>query len=339
MQEHVASAGVTGGSADEPVFRSRRLGHVNFFVDDLARSTRFYNAVCGLALEFTEAGLKASFLGTGHTPHDIGCIETTKGQDRRGRDGHLQIPKEVGVQAGLNHIAWEIDNEADLVASYERCVVAGIKINRLADHQIAHSIYMQDPDGNVVEFYVDTVRDWRSVLHGELDLITTVWDPRARRPDPAPRYETEPVLRHVAAAPVHPRRLSHAVLASRTPDRLAEFYIRVAGLRRCGTATGAVHILRGSAGPGDRHLVIVPAAGGEPAGLHHVSLELADASEVDRSANALAARGTPIERSVATARKRSIFVRDPDGQRIEFFARIEDGSRDIGATRLDAFAV
>ncbi len=95
-------------TAATPVFRSRRLGHVNFFVDDLDKTTRFYRDVCGLALEFSEVGLKATFLGTGNTPHDVGCIETTKGRDRYGKDGHLQLPKEVGVKPGLNHLAWEV---------------------------------------------------------------------------------------------------------------------------------------------------------------------------------------------------------------------------------------
>ena len=45
------------------------------------------------------------------------------------------------------------------------------------DHQVAHSVYMFDPDGNYNEFYCDTVRDWRKVLHGAMDLITSHWDP------------------------------------------------------------------------------------------------------------------------------------------------------------------
>ncbi|MGH7003774.1 MAG: VOC family protein, partial [Alphaproteobacteria bacterium] len=176
-------------SVNEPIFCSRRLGHVNFFVDDLKRSTEFYNSTCGLALEFVETGLKASFLGTGNTPHDVGCIETTKGRDRHGRDGHLQLPKEVGARPGLNHLAWEIDNEADLIASYDRCLEAGVAISRLADHQIAHSIYIRDPDGNLAEFYVDTIREWRSVLHGDVDLITSVWNPKAKPPNSEPLYD------------------------------------------------------------------------------------------------------------------------------------------------------
>jgi catechol 2,3-dioxygenase len=316
----------------EPIFRTRRLGHVNFFVDDLARSTAFYNSVCGLALEFVETGLKASFLGTGHTPHDVGCIETTKGQDRRGKDGHLQIPKEVGAKAGLNHLAWEIDNEAELVAGYRRCRAAGLKINRLADHQVAHSIYMHDPDGNTIEFYVDTVKDWRSVLHGELELITTIWDPDAAPPNPEPAYDEAPERHEVAAAPIHPWRLSHAVLASADPARLAAFYRDVAGLRPV-SENGAVHVLRGSHDGYGCSLVIVPGNGAQGSGLHHFALELAGPEAVDTGAEALARRNVAIERRLETATKHSLFLRDPDGQRVEFF--VATGRKRNGAAAAD----
>ncbi len=322
-------------AAAEPIFRARRLGHVNFFVDDLARSTEFYNSVCGLALEFVETGLKASFLGTGHTPHDVGCIETTKGQDRRGKDGHLQIPKEVGAKAGLNHLAWEIDNEAELVASYHRCRAAGIKFNRLADHQIAHSIYMQDPDGNVIDFYVDTVKEWRAVLHGELELITSAWNPEAAPPNPEPLYDTAPERRDVPAAPIHPWRLSHAVLVSPDAPRLAAFYRDVAGLRIVDQRGGA-YVLRGIHEAYGRSLVIVPQNGSAGSRLHHFSLEMSGTDALDAGARELQRRRIAVEREVATGAKRSLFVRDPDGQRIEFFAAARGGD---GAGQSDPYMV
>jgi len=294
------------------IFRARRLGHVNFFVEDFRRSIEFYNSICGLTLEFVETDLKGSFLGTGHTPHDVGCIETTKGQDRYGRDGHLQIPKEVGAKPGLNHIAWEIENEAELVAGYDRCLAAGLPIRRLADHQIAHSIYMLDPDGNMIEFYVDTVREWRNVLHGEINLITSVWDPHGAPPDRESHLETDPELRTVAAAPIHPHRLTHVVLVSRDPDRLVEFYQEVAGLRLVGKG-----VLRGSDARYDRHLIILPESAGMRPGLHRFGMELNSAAEIEDAASALAARGVAVERGD----KYAILLRDPDGQLVEFAAR------------------
>ena len=323
----------TASSRDTPIFRTRRLGHVNFFVDDLERSTEFYNSVCGLALEFVETGLKASFLGTGHTPHDVGCIETTKGQDRRGKDGHLQIPKEVGAKPGLNHLAWEIDNEAELVAGYRRCREAGLKINRLADHQIAHSIYMNDPDGNVIEFYVDTVQDWRNVLHGELELITSVWDPDARPPNPRPLYEDDAPRREVATAPIHPYRLSHAVLASPDPQRLASFYAKVAGLQPVGNR-GDLHVLRGSHPGYDQTLVIVASNGSTAAGLHHFAFELTEPAALETAARELARRHIDVERNVVAEAKRSLLLCDPDGQRVEFFVRSAPNRANSGASEV-----
>jgi catechol 2,3-dioxygenase len=96
-------------------FRPRRLGHVNLWVDDLARSEQFYNSLCGLTVEFTEPDLVATFLGTGHTPHDLGMIQTTKGVDRYGRNGLLQLPGAIGLKPGLNHLAWELVNEKALI--------------------------------------------------------------------------------------------------------------------------------------------------------------------------------------------------------------------------------
>lgn len=305
-------------TATAPVFRSRRLGHVNFFVDDLDRTTKFYRDTCGLVLEFSEVGLKATFLGTGHTPHDIGCIETTKGRDRFGKDGHLQLPKEVGMKAGLNHLAWEIDNEAELVAGYERCLKEGIAIARLADHQIAHSIYMRDPDGNVCEFYVDTIREWRSVLHGELDLITSIWDPRAKPPNPEPLYDPAPALRVVENAPFHPRRLEGCTLVSAQPERLVAFYTGVAGLSVVAERDGVV-ALRGSAPGSGTHLAIMTAAGEVRPGLSHFSLEIEGHSTLDEAERALRTAGTPLDGRVEMPGRRSVFLRDPDGQRVEMF--------------------
>lgn len=310
-------------TATAPVFRSRRLGHVNFFVDDLDATTRFYRDTCGLALEFSEVGLKATFLGTGNTPHDVGCIETTKGRDRYGKDGHLQLPKEVGVRPGLNHLAWEIDNEAELVAGYERCLADGIAIARLADHQIAHSIYMRDPDGNMCEFYVDTIREWRKVLHGDLDLITSVWDPRANPPNPVPLYDPVPPLRIVEAAPFHPRRLAGCTLASRDPRRLASFYANVAGLTPMGERDGAIGLRGAAPGHGD-DLVIVRADAGQAPGLRHFSLEVESAS-MAAAERKLAAARRPFDGRHGDGERRSLFLRDPDGQRVEMFCTAAGG--------------
>ncbi len=303
-----------------PIFRARRLGHVNLFVDDVARSTAFYRDVCGLAVQFTEHGLKAQFLGTGHTPHDLGMIETTKGVDRFGKDGHLQIPGSIGQVPALNHLAWELETEVDLVDGIHRCRDAGIAIRRLADHQIAHSAYLPDTDGNPLEFYVDTIRDWRSLISGDLDLITSIWDPDAAPPVDEPMYEPNPELATVDGAPVHPIRLGHAVLATDDVGGLARFYRDVAGLTPVHEGP-SLCVLRSAHLADGFDLALVPAGGGVEAGLHHFAFELAAGSDIASLAARLSASGVSVERTWRDATKSSIFLIDPDGWRVEFLVR------------------
>ena len=296
-----------------PIFTPRRLGHVNLFVEQLDRSTRFYRDACGLALEFSETGLLGNFLGTGNTHHDIGIIERAL-EDRYGKDGHLQIPKAVGGKVGLNHVAWEMESELDLVQGYERARSAGVSLSRISDHQITRSIYLKDPDVNTVEFYADVIRDWRSVLHGEVDHITSVWKPDARTASPEKLWDPAPTPRRIANADVHPQRLSHVVLQTANLAEMTRFYRETAGLELVYSDEDAA-FLRGSDAASRYHLALVQAPQGK--GLHHFSFELArpdDASPAQLSTGPL---------------KSSCFKTDPDGFVVEFFVRGADHYREI----------
>ncbi|HTW88596.1 MAG TPA: VOC family protein [Candidatus Binataceae bacterium] len=304
---------------DSTYFRPRRLGHANIWVKDLGRSERFYNEICGLTIEFTEPSLVASFLGTGHTPHDLGMIETTGGKARYGRDGLLQIPEGIGLDSGLNHIAWELENEAELVAAYQRITANRIPFDQTVDHQVAHSIYMFDPDGNYIEFYCDTVKEWRTVLHGPLDLISGAWNPEAAQPFTDSRYDLDPEVRTVDQATVHPRRVTHVVLGSADLPRMLDFYTTVGGMRPVWSAADeSIVCLRGSSQDYRYHLAIYRA----PAPVyHHVAFELdSEAALLDALAR-LDARGIVPEKIIDHPSKRSFFLLDPDGLRSEFFTR------------------
>ena len=70
-----------------------------------------------------------------------------------------------------------------------------------------------------------------------MELITSGWDPDEAEPFTDPRYDESPEIRTVDAAPVHPRRVTHAVLVSDDVERLATFYKTVGGLEEVGAAT------------------------------------------------------------------------------------------------------
>ena len=306
------------------VFKPRRLGHANLWVEDLNRSQEFYHRTCGLTVEFWEPDLVATFLGTGNTPHDLGMIETTGGKARYGRNGLLQIPEGVGAAVGLGHLAWELSNEVELVEGYRRAKAAGVALDMTVDHQVAHSVYLSDPDGNSMEYYCDTVKDWRTILHGEMELITAGWDPESAEPFSEPRYEENPEIRTVPEAPVHPRRVTHAVLLTSDLDGLARFYREVGGLEKVHSAEGAV-FLRGSLSRYPYHLVLCRKEAGDERKFHHVSFELENERALLEAEEALSRRGVEVEHAVDSALKRSFFLKDPDGFLSEYSVRRAPG--------------
>lgn len=296
-------------------FRPRRLGHVNLWVDDLEASEQFYNQVCGLKVEFTEPDLIATFLGTGHTPHDLGMMQTTKGVDRYGRNGLLQLPGSIGLKPGLNHLAWELENEAELVAAWKRMRDNGIDMDMTVDHQVAHSVYVFDPDGNYNEYYCDTVKEWRDVLKGDMELITSRWDPASAEPFTEGRYETDPVLRYVESAPIHPYRITHAVLQTAQMDAMVDFHTRIGGLQIMQQDNDAVY-LRPSMRQYSHSLVLVR---GDGPAFHHASFELKDQAELDASLKRLEASGHTVVKQTDLPWKRSFFMKDVDGLMSEWY--------------------
>jgi len=306
------------------VFKPRRLGHANLWVEDLKRSQDFYHRTCGLTVEFWEPDLVATFLGTGNTPHDLGMIETTGGKARYGRNGLLQIPEGVGATVGLGHLAWELSNEVELVEGYRRAKEAGVALDMTVDHQVAHSVYLFDPDGNTQEYYCDTVKDWRKVLHGEMELITAGWDPEAAEPFEEPRFEENPEIRTVEEAPVHPRRVTHAVLLTSDLERLARFYREVGGLEEINRSEGVVY-LRGSLPRTPYHLVLCSKDAGDERRYHHVSFELESERALLEAERALHSRGVEPEHVVDSELKRSFFLGDPDGLLSEYHVRRSPG--------------
>ncbi len=298
-------------------FQPRRLGHVNLWVENISISENFYNTRCGLTVEFTEPDLIASFLGTGATPHDLGMIQKTNGVDRYGRNGLLQLPGTIGRDVGLNHLAWELESEAALVEAYRHLKVDDIAMDITVDHQVAHSVYIFDPDGNYNEYYCDTVKNWRSVLGGPMDLLTSHWDPLAGTPFTDGRYDVAPEWRVVASAPLHPRRITHAVLQTPNLKALKDFYTRIGGLKVVAEEEGACY-LGGSLAAYPYNLVLVPA---ESSGYHYVGFELADETEFDLALARLQATGVKVDGETDLPWKRSLFLRDPDDLLSEWYVR------------------
>src|SRR5581483_2403596 len=258
-------------------FAPRRLGHVNLWVSELERSIEFYEKICGIEFVRLERDIRIGFHSNGNSHHDIGMVEVSKGVDRFGRDGKLQIPKTRGLKPGLNHLGWEMENEAQLVEAYRRSKQSNVTIHRTVDHLISHSVYTSDPDGNGHEFYADAVKDWRTIYNLEHDdEVTAEWDPESKPASLDANYTESFEVRRVVDAPLHVSHVTDACFATQRFSAMKDFFLQVAGLsvtREGGDRRRSV-TFAGTLGRPD--LTLTEAGAGDPIGLRSFSFALAE---------------------------------------------------------------
>ncbi|MDD3445417.1 MAG: VOC family protein [Zavarzinia sp.] len=284
----------------QALFRPDRFAHANLYVGDVERSVAFYRDVCGVKEVFREPAIKAGFLGNGATHHDIALMQCADGP-LIGRDGTVQNTMARGRSPGLNHIAFHVATEESLIDAFGRAEKLGIKVEKALDHGMSRSLYLFDPDGNAVEFYVDIVADWRRFYDENRDsLITSRWDPSHEPPvaahEPLPRRDDR-----VPGASLQPREICGATLIVADPQASLRFYRDVAGLE-LRQATSDVNLLA-LPGMAEPCLALVSAMPGERIGLHSLWF-LAD----------------PDSPALAGTAGGRTHLRDPDGLALTFHA-------------------
>lgn len=300
-------------------FAPRRIGHMNLFVGELERSLRFFSDICGLEVVGRSDRIGAGFVSNGNTHHDVGVLVAT-GEGLIAKDGHVQVPKGRGRSAGLNHIGWEMESEAQLVEAYERAVEAGLRIHRTVDHGISRSVYVFDPDGNLHEIYADSVKDWRGVFEREgLDGLTTGWQPGETSPSDEPKFDADPELRRAAPSNFHAKRLTRCTIRVRDYDRMKAFYEIVMGMEPVFEAASPRTVSFSGAVDGvNVTLIEVPAD--QPRGLHHYSFEVADPNAFLADRDAYLKSGSRVEQTLDLPYKHSVFLRDDDNFLVELYA-------------------
>ncbi|MBT3478691.1 MAG: VOC family protein [Candidatus Marinimicrobia bacterium] len=134
--------------------KAHYLGHVVFYVKNLEKSLAFYRDLLGFELvgdffrPFTAVALTA-----GRTHHEILLIQV----------GDAPGPPK-GHRIGLYHIGIKVGDSLDeLRAVRDELIESEIPISGMSDHTVSQSIYLEDPDGNEVEIYVDDPDvDWKN---------------------------------------------------------------------------------------------------------------------------------------------------------------------------------
>lgn len=122
------------------------VGHVVLKVRNLERAAHFYRDVLGLKeVARGDFGRPMAFFSTGNNHHDVAVMEI-------GADA----PAPAQQATGLYHVALRIGSTLDeLRAAQAHLRANGITDMRVRDHVVSQSIYVNDPDGNNIELYVD----------------------------------------------------------------------------------------------------------------------------------------------------------------------------------------
>lgn len=129
--------------------RIRSLGHVVLRVRDLDRAKSFYHGLLGLPISARSDDWSMIFFSLGQH-HDFAVTAV----------GEAALPPETS-QVGLDHIAFKLAGHLDALRDAKAHLESnGVKVLSM-DHVVTKSIYFQDPDGNLVELYVDGTDAWR----------------------------------------------------------------------------------------------------------------------------------------------------------------------------------
>jgi catechol 2,3-dioxygenase len=125
------------------------LGHVVIKVRDQKRAEAFYNGLLGMPIAARLPALSMTFFTLGNH-HDF-AIKAV-GDD---------APDAPADSPGLFHVAFKIGSHIDQLRAAKLYLEAtGLTVDAY-DHEVAKSIYFSDPDGNMIELYVDVSDVWK----------------------------------------------------------------------------------------------------------------------------------------------------------------------------------
>jgi len=120
------------------MIKTQGLTHIHLMVEDIDRSTRFYQDVFGMETLFTE-GPGMVFLRTPGSEDVITLHQRHDGQ-------------KVGQMGSIAHFGFQHEDDADLDAAVAEIQAAGGKLLKRGSHggHQPHA-YVTDPDGYVIE--------------------------------------------------------------------------------------------------------------------------------------------------------------------------------------------
>jgi catechol-2,3-dioxygenase len=150
----------------------QRLAHVVLNVSNAQASKEFYKKVLGVEVLAESKDGKKVYLSLGNQHHDLALFEQATG------------PRPTDKQPSIIHFAWEVGSYDELKTAYYELKAKGLNIKHTFQHNVTDSIYIEDPDGMLVELFCNR---WDNGLMAmqtmgprtdDLDIDTRVATPR-----------------------------------------------------------------------------------------------------------------------------------------------------------------
>ncbi len=282
---------------------STRMSQVSLDVADLDAMTSFYRDV--LLLQE---------------------LDETAGEVALGREGRelvrlrhrSDLPKGERRSAGLFHTALLHPDPASLATVLASVAMRAPQLyTGSGDHLVSEAFYLDDPEGNGVELYVDRPRSQWHWHAGRVEMATLWLDPNTFLTE----HLTDTARNFLQTAPERRPALDgdevvgHVHLKVGRTDIAKEFYVDTLGFEITGEMPGALFVSAG----GYHHHMAMNTWSSEgvgmrsPAlGLGRVAIEVPDADTVATAAERLRARGVAVRQEPA-----SLEAADPWGNLIQ----------------------
>ncbi|GAA0301964.1 catechol 2,3-dioxygenase [Gracilibacillus halotolerans] len=133
------------------------VGHVKINVQDLQRSIQFYKEIIGF--EILEQTSTTAKLTTDGKTSILSLEQPENAKPKQGRT------------SGLYHFAILLPTKTDLANIVVHLVENGIRLGS-SDHLVSEALYLNDPDGNGIEIYIDRApSEW---TWNEEEVVMTV---------------------------------------------------------------------------------------------------------------------------------------------------------------------